>query len=199
MPLCRAQVRYPILLAALSIAIFAGGCRGRTDQAKPPVGTSAPPPGPDEPSQPPVARPAGPFRIGCPSNGEVLILPDASRHRGIVIRTDPGASVRAAGDGEVAFVTESYPGIGPAIVIEHTSGYRTVYGPVRVAAGVAESVRVRRGDRIGRLAEPETLLRFRLMRGDTDVPNIFDFADFEATGELGVPPESGPGRSPDSP
>ncbi len=68
-------------------------------------------------------------------------------HRGIDLRTTPGTTVRAAGDGRVVFAA-TLAGRG-VVVVDH-GALRTTYEPV--AAEVRPGDRVRRGARLGRVS-----------------------------------------------
>jgi murein DD-endopeptidase MepM/ murein hydrolase activator NlpD len=67
-------------------------------------------------------------------------------HRGIDLRTTPGATVRAAGDGRVAFAARI---AGRGVVVVDHGQLRTTYEPV--AATVRIGDRVRRGAVLGRV------------------------------------------------
>jgi murein DD-endopeptidase MepM/ murein hydrolase activator NlpD len=69
-------------------------------------------------------------------------------HRGVDLAGEPGLVVRAAGPGVVHFAG-SLAGRG-VVSIQHPSGFRTTYEPIRPI--VAAGDRVRTGDVIGRLA-----------------------------------------------
>jgi murein DD-endopeptidase MepM/ murein hydrolase activator NlpD len=90
-------------------------------------------------------------------------------HRGVDLAGDPGAPVRAAGAGMVAFAgTVAGRGV---VSIDHANGLRTTYEPVVV--GVTAGAAVAPGVRIGAL-EPghvgcpaAACLHWGLRRGDT--------------------------------
>lgn len=94
--------------------------------------------------------------------------PWAAGHRGVDLRAGPGAAVRAAAPGEVAF-TGAVAGI-PVVVIALPGGLRTTYEPVRAELPVG--TRVAAGRRVGALsgARPahcaESCLHWGLLRGD---------------------------------
>lgn len=102
----------------------------------------------------------------------------------MLLRAAVGVPVRAAADGRVTFITESYPGMGPTIAIEHEKGYRSLYGPVEARRGLAEGARVRAGEEIGRLGGERGLLRFRVLRDEVDVERLFELATFEPVGTM---------------
>jgi murein DD-endopeptidase MepM/ murein hydrolase activator NlpD len=89
-------------------------------------------------------------------------------HRGVDLRTLPGAGVRAVGDGRVVYAAR-LAGRG-VIVVDH-GALRTTYEPV--AATVGRGDRVRRGETIGRVSVGTghcgtgTCLHLGLKRGRT--------------------------------
>jgi len=110
-----------------------------------------------------------------PVEGRIVKLPEAPCPRGFCIETVPGAQVRAAGPGTVCLVTASYPGIGPAIMVAHVRGFRTLYGPLRLRKGLREKDRVEASEVLGVLEGSR--LRFRLLLGDEDVADIFRYLE----------------------
>lgn len=105
--------------------------------------------------------PEAPARVayGWPTGAEAAVMRpfDAPAqawlpgHRGVDLLSTPGAPVRAAADGVVAFAG-SVAG-RPLLSVDHADGIRTTYEPV--AATVAAGSPVRRGDVIGTLvADP---------------------------------------------
>ena len=71
--------------------------------------------------------------------------PWAAGHRGVDLVAGPGAPVRAAAAGEVAFAG-AVGGVG-VVVVRHAGGLRTTYEPVRATAAVG--TRVAAGVRVG--------------------------------------------------
>ncbi|MFF0487600.1 M23 family metallopeptidase [Nocardia sp. NPDC004068] len=87
-------------------------------------------------------------------------------HRGVDLGGAAGQSVLAAGDGVTIFADEV--GGKPVVSIDHPSGLRTTYEPVRAA--VPEGRRVRRGEVVGSLEPghpgcPGVCLHWGLRRG----------------------------------
>jgi murein DD-endopeptidase MepM/ murein hydrolase activator NlpD len=89
-------------------------------------------------------------------------------HRGIDLRASPGAEVRAAGDGRIAFAARL---AGRGVVVVDHGELRTTYEPVAAAVRVGD--RVRRGALLGRV-QPGTghcgsgsCLHLGLRRGPT--------------------------------
>jgi murein DD-endopeptidase MepM/ murein hydrolase activator NlpD len=92
--------------------------------------------------------------------------PYGAGHRGVDLAAPPGAAVRAAGDGLVAYAG---PLAGRGVVVVSHGALRTTYEPV--TATVAVGSRVRAGDVIGRLEAghpgcPDGCLHWGLLRGD---------------------------------
>lgn len=94
--------------------------------------------------------------------------PWAAGHRGVDLRAGPGAAVRAAAPGEVAF-TGAVAGV-PVVVIALPGGLRTTYEPVRAELPVGTPVAA--GRRVGALGGvrlphcAESCLHWGLLRGD---------------------------------
>ncbi len=90
-------------------------------------------------------------------------------HRGVDLAAEPGAAVRAAGAGTVAFAG-SVAGRG-VVSIDHPNGLRTTYEPVEVA--ITAGTAVGRGTRVGALVAGHAgcpaaaCLHWGLRRGDT--------------------------------
>ncbi|MBG6121876.1 M23 family metallopeptidase [Corynebacterium aquatimens] len=93
---------------------------------------------------------------GSPYASGVIRAPDIPErnwmpgHRGVDLAAAPGATVRAAGEGEVAFVG-TVVGV-PTVSIVHPDGIRTTYQPVH--ASVKKGDRVDEGSPIGTLGHP---------------------------------------------
>ncbi|MEE4540876.1 peptidoglycan DD-metalloendopeptidase family protein [Streptomyces sp. V4-01] len=96
--------------------------------------------------------------------------PWAAGHRGVDLRTAPGAPVRAAAPGAVAF-TGRVAGV-PVVVIALPGGLRTTYQPVR--ATLPAGAEVPAGRTVGTVAAvdgvlphcPDTCLHWGLLRDD---------------------------------
>jgi murein DD-endopeptidase MepM/ murein hydrolase activator NlpD len=133
-------------------------------------------------SAPPVSQPRRPLaptvRVGEPSsfNGQ-FIWPArgtlASRfgpsgsgeiNDGIDISVGQGASIRAAGDGVVAFVGSNVAGFGGLILVRHGDGWISAYGRAAQSV-VTRGQSVRRGQEIGRAGLGTTpMLHFQLRK-----------------------------------
>jgi murein DD-endopeptidase MepM/ murein hydrolase activator NlpD len=89
-------------------------------------------------------------------------------HRGVDLRSSPGAPVRAAGSGQVTFA--GWVGGLPAVSVTHPGGLRTTYQPV--LAAVARGATVTRGALLGRVSAggshclPEACLHWGLRATD---------------------------------
>ncbi len=120
---------------------------------------AAPLPASERPATGPGTAPptgSGPAAFGAPLTGPPSVVRDfdppetefGPGHRGVDLALRPGSPVRAAGDG---VVVHAGPLAGRGVVsVEHPSGLRTTYEPVR--AEVSEGDRVTRGQRIGTVA-----------------------------------------------
>lgn len=102
--------------------------------------TPAPAPAPaaaQPPAPAPQATPSA--RFAMPVSGSI-IRPYGNGNEGIDIGAATGTQVRAAGDGEVAAITQDTDQI-PILVVRHSDGLLTVYANIR-------NIRVARGDRV---------------------------------------------------
>nr|WP_239091016.1 M23 family metallopeptidase [Asanoa iriomotensis] len=116
-------------LAAVGGAFAGSAVDGRPPEPTLLVGPVAPRTGFDLPVAPPL-RVTRPF--------DAPARPWLPGHRGVDLASEPGATVWAAGPGEVVFAG---PVAGRTVVsIQHANGLRTTYEPVTAA--------VRRGDRV---------------------------------------------------
>ncbi|MGY1812173.1 M23 family metallopeptidase [Blastococcus sp. SYSU D00820] len=94
--------------------------------------------------------------------------PYAAGHRGVDLAASPGAPVRAAGAGVVAFA--GMVAGRPVVSIDHADGLRTTYEPVTPSVGAGRTVA--RGDPIGVLARGhlecpvDACLHWGLRRGE---------------------------------
>ena len=102
--------------------------------------THSAPPEPAAPPEPPApAAPASTARFAQPVSGNI-IRPYGNGNEGIDIGAPSGTPVRAAGDGEVAAITQDTDQI-PILVVRHPDGLLTVYANIR-------NITVARGDRV---------------------------------------------------
>lgn len=107
--------------------------------------SAAPPPAPP-PAAAPAATPAAPSAQAAPTARFIqpvsgsIIRPFGNGNEGIDIGAATGTAVRAAGDGEVAAITQDTDQI-PILVVRHPDGLLTVYANIR-------NITVTRGDRV---------------------------------------------------
>ncbi len=126
----RARLLLASLVACAAALVPAGVAAGPVTPAGPPwVSPLGDPPSVTRPFAPPPS-PYGPG------------------HRGADLAGGPGAVVRAAGDGVVAFA--GMVAGRPVVSVDHADGLRTTYEPVAPAVGAGQEVR--RGDPLGTLA-----------------------------------------------
>ena len=76
-----------------------------------------------------------------------------SGHRGVDLAATPGQVILASRGGEVHFAGQVAG--TPVVSIQHSDGIRTTYEPV--IASVKKGMQVKRGQPIGRLADPSSL------------------------------------------
>lgn len=110
-----------------------------------------------EAAAPPAAS-AGSGRFQTPVSGRVAVgfgpTGDGTRNEGIDFAAPAGAPVVAAADGEVALVSRALGGLGTIVLLRHPDDILTVYGRLSDVS-VAKGDLVSRGQRIGRVAQPE--------------------------------------------
>jgi murein DD-endopeptidase MepM/ murein hydrolase activator NlpD len=90
-------------------------------------------------------------------------------HYGVDIGAPAGSPVRAARDGVVLYAGSGYRGYGKLVILDHGSGYRTLYAHnQKLLARVGRSVRA--GDIIGRVGSTGNAtgphLHFEIRRND---------------------------------
>ena len=104
----------------------------------------------------PAAYAEGRGRLPWPTNGEVVTRFGAQRHpqfgtvvfrRGIEIQARPGEEIRAVDDGVVKFA-DWYKGYGKLVIIEHPSGFYSLYGHLS-RLDMNKENRVQRGQGVG--------------------------------------------------
>jgi murein DD-endopeptidase MepM/ murein hydrolase activator NlpD len=107
-----------------------------------------------------------------PVNGSLISSYGAKtggvKNKGIDIRANAGASIRASRDGKVVFCDNQFKGFGKTLIIDHGDGYRTVYAYnsdilVRVGDVVKQDDIIAKAGRSGRATEPS--LHFEIRRG----------------------------------
>ena len=77
---------------------------------------------------------------------------DYTQPRGVNIRGEAGAAVRAAADGLVVYVGEGLRGLGKSVAVLHADGALTLYGS-NAETHVEVGQQVRRGEWIARVGD----------------------------------------------
>ncbi len=136
--------------------------------ATPPVvATPTPPPAP---AQPPAATPNAPFV--APVSGSIARAyqpTGRNKNEGLDYATAANATVRAAGEGTVALVSDSLGGLGTIVLIRHSNDLMTVYGRV-TDVSVAKGDTVRQGQSIGKVAPADSpVMHFEVRVGTESV------------------------------
>lgn len=134
------------------------------------TGTALPAPAPTSTAQPaptpapaPTAQAAGTARFSQPVAGNI-IRPFGRGNEGIDIGAPSGTAVRAAGDGEVAAITQDTDQI-PILVVRHPDGLMTIYANITNIA-VARGDRVTRGQQLAAVGGGSpSFLHFEVRRG----------------------------------
>jgi septal ring factor EnvC (AmiA/AmiB activator) len=92
-------------------------------------------------------------------------LKTVTQNTGIDIKTPLGSNVHVVADGEVATLT-FIPGFGNLLIIDHSSGYRSVYAHL-ADINVSESEKVKEGEVIAHSGESVggSILHFELWKG----------------------------------
>ncbi len=117
-------------------------------------------------------------RLSPPVSGPVVKAYNpgggANRSEGIGFGVPAGTSVKAAGDGEVALVSDSLGGLGTIVLVRHADDLMTVYGRV-TDVNVARGQRISAGQSIGVVAPGDPAeLHFEVRRGTDSVdPNPY--------------------------
>lgn len=92
-----------------------------------------------------------------------------NKNEGLDYATAASATVRAAGDGTVALVSESLGGLGTIVLIRHSNDLMTVYGRVTDVT-VSKGQTVTQGQSIGKVAPAETpIMHFEVRVGSESV------------------------------
>ncbi|MEM1343063.1 MAG: peptidoglycan DD-metalloendopeptidase family protein [Pseudomonadota bacterium] len=146
--------------------------------------TAPPPSAPERTAavDPEVATPVEPAprrsasRLLRPVEGPVALgfrqSAGGPRNDGVDFAATPGSPVVAAADGEVALVSRALGGLGTIVLVRHADELITVYGRVD-EVGVAKGDIVRRGQRLGVVATPDTqteaLMHFEVRQGANSV------------------------------
>jgi lipoprotein NlpD len=116
---------------------------------------------------PPGGRLARP--VDGPITRDYNLTSGPNRSEGVGFSVPAGTAVRAAGDGEVALVSESLGGLGTIVLIRHRDDLMTVYGRVGNVT-VERGDQVRQGQTIGSVADAaDPGLHFEVRRGTDSV------------------------------
>ena len=111
----------------------------------------------------PAPQPTSTARFTQPVAGDI-IRPYGRGNEGIDIAAPSGTAVRAAGDGEVAAITQSTDQI-PILVVRHPDGLMTIYANISNIA-VARGDRVTQGQKLAEVgAGSPSFLHFEVRRG----------------------------------
>lgn len=111
----------------------------------------------------PAPQPTSTARFSQPVAGDI-IRPYGRGNEGIDIAAPSGTAVRAAGDGEVAAITQSTDQI-PILVVRHPDGLMTIYANISNIA-VARGDRVTQGQKLAEVgAGSPSFLHFEVRRG----------------------------------
>lgn len=118
---------------------------------------------PPAPQPAPAPQPTSTARFTQPVAGDI-IRPYGRGNEGIDIAAPSGTAVRAAGDGEVAAITQSTDQI-PILVVRHPDGLMTIYANISNIA-VARGDRVTQGQKLAEVgAGSPSFLHFEVRRG----------------------------------
>jgi lipoprotein NlpD len=120
-------------------------------------------PTPPEPTPAPEPEPEPTSRFQRPVEGPILRA-FSSANEGIDISATTGTAVRAAGDGEVAAITQDTDRV-PILVIRHEDGLLTVYANIRNIS-VSRGQSISRGQQVAEVGEGDpSFLHFEVRRG----------------------------------
>ncbi len=98
-----------------------------------------------------------------PVNGQVIspfgAKIDRVKNKGIDIRTEEGASVRASGSGRVVYCDTHLKGYGKTVILDHGDNFQTVYSYnsdilVKVGDAVSQNEAIAKTGKTGRAKEP---------------------------------------------
>jgi LysM repeat protein len=131
---------------------------------------SAPAPTPEPAPTPPAANANAPFT--APVSGSIArgYQPTGrNKNEGLDYATAANATVRAAGEGTVALVSDSLGGLGTIVLIRHSNDLLTVYGRVTDVV-VSKGDSVAQGQSIGKVAPADTpIMHFEVRVGTESV------------------------------
>ena len=130
--------------------------------------------------------------MAMPVSGEILVdyamdklvfnktLQEWRTHPGIDIKCDFGADVKAAADGKVSDVKKD-PRYGYLVIIEHSSGIKSVYANLKEESPVKIGQQVKQGDTIGWVGntapferEEESHMHFEVLYNETNM-NVWNY------------------------
>ncbi|NJR77307.1 M23 family metallopeptidase [Sphingomonas corticis] len=126
-----------------------------------------------------VGTPPSPGRFAWPVAGRLVrrFGPGASgeRNDGVKIAVPPGTPVKAAADGEVAYVGDGIAALGGLVIVRHGGGWASIYGHagkllVRRGQAVKRGQTIALSGQSGYADRPE--LHFELRRGRTPVDPV---------------------------
>ncbi|MCI4666023.1 MAG: LysM peptidoglycan-binding domain-containing M23 family metallopeptidase [Neomegalonema sp.] len=119
--------------------------------------------------------PAAPGKMTRPVTGPIVGVfgetAGSAPNDGVDIAAAPGAPVRAAAPGTVAFISNPSGPVGPVVIVKHGGGMITVYGRVERVA-VRKGQTIAQGATIAHVATPKSgpaTLHFELRRGSEPV------------------------------
>lgn len=148
---------------------------GQVTPVTPPPSASAPLPenivaatDPESPDLGQFRTPPG-GRLTAPVSGTATRPYDPSRPNGVGYAVAAGTPVRAAGNGEVALISEELSGLGTIVLIRHQDDLMTTYSTLSDVS-ISKGDQVSAGQQIGVVAprdNPE--LQFDVFRGTTSV------------------------------
>lgn len=165
------ELLIPIVSSANQISSSVDTQPGQgTPVAPPPIASKPLPenlaPG-EDPASPNLAQyrtpPGG--RLSAPVGGAITRSYNPAKPNGVGYAASVGAPVRAAGDGEVALISEEIGGAGTIVLISHTDDLLTTYS-VLTGVTLKKGDKVKAGQVIGNVAprdKPE--LQFDVFRG----------------------------------
>lgn len=141
--------------------------------------TSTPPPSVSKPAPQPAAPPAALGNFAWPAKGRILSSfgPKSGGrfNDGINIQLARGTTIRAAGDGVVAYADSTLPGFGGLVLIKHEANWVTAYAHAD-ALLVTRGQKVKKGDAIARAGSTgsvdEPQLHFEIRQGRRPVDPI---------------------------
>ncbi|TPE53901.1 M23 family metallopeptidase [Amaricoccus solimangrovi] len=170
------ELLIPIVSGANSISSAPSAeAPGQATPVPPPPSASTPLPENIETPQTPVAPDLGQYRtpqggrLAAPVTGAIARPYDTANPNGVGYAAAAGTPVKAAGDGEVALISNELGGQGSIVLIRHRDDLMTTYSTL-ANVSVKKGDKVQAGQVIGVVAprdRPE--LQFDVFRGTTSV------------------------------